>query len=82
VRHEETGLLVPPRDPDALAAAICRLLDSPDEARRFAQAGRRLMLDRHTIEHTVAAIDDLYQGRHTRVERGFDADRVAAQEAS
>jgi glycosyltransferase involved in cell wall biosynthesis len=82
VRHGETGLLVPPRDPEALAAAICRLLDSPDEARRLANAGRRLMLDRHTIEHTVAAIDDLYQGRYTRVERGFDADAVAAQEAS
>ena len=46
VRHEETGLLVPPSDPAALAAAICRLLGSPQDARRLAQAGRQLMLDR------------------------------------
>ena len=82
VRHEETGLLVPPRDPCALAAAICRLLESPDEARRFAQAGRQLMLDRYTIEQTVVAIDALYHDWFTGVARGVDADPVAAQEAS
>ena len=30
VEHERTGLLVPPRDPDALVAAMARLLDSAD----------------------------------------------------
>jgi phosphatidylinositol alpha-mannosyltransferase len=34
------GLLVPPRDPDALAAALTRLLRAPDERRCLAARGR------------------------------------------
>ena len=37
----ETGLLVPPRRPGQLAAAIRHLLDSPAEAARMAAAARR-----------------------------------------
>ncbi|MFM7183027.1 MAG: glycosyltransferase family 4 protein [Verrucomicrobiales bacterium] len=35
----ETGLLVPEKNPQALASAIARLLDHPEEAARFGQAG-------------------------------------------
>jgi len=35
-----TGLLVPPRDPSALAAAIERLASDPEERRRFGAAAR------------------------------------------
>jgi phosphatidyl-myo-inositol alpha-mannosyltransferase len=34
------GLLVPPRDPEAVAAGLVRLLTDPDRAARLAQAGR------------------------------------------
>ncbi len=37
----ETGLLVEPNDPDALANAICSLLDDADLARRLGENGRR-----------------------------------------
>ena len=40
-RHEETGLSVEPRDPDALAGAVTSLLDDPERRRRFGEAGRR-----------------------------------------
>lgn len=40
VIHEETGLLVPPGDPDALAAAIRRLAGDPELRRRLAAAGQ------------------------------------------
>jgi glycosyltransferase involved in cell wall biosynthesis len=40
VTHEHTGLLVPPRDPIALAAAIRRLQGDPTLAGRLAAAGR------------------------------------------
>jgi glycosyltransferase involved in cell wall biosynthesis len=39
VAHESTGLLVPPRDPAAMAAAIVRLLKDPVLARRMGNAG-------------------------------------------
>lgn len=41
VIHEKTGLLVPPQDAGALAAAIIRLLESPALRSRFGTAGRR-----------------------------------------
>jgi phosphatidylinositol alpha-1,6-mannosyltransferase len=41
VRDGETGYLVPPEDPAALGATICRLLADPDGARRIGAAGRR-----------------------------------------
>jgi glycosyltransferase involved in cell wall biosynthesis len=42
-RDGETGLLVPPDDPAALAAAIIRLAANPDERKSFGEAGRRLV---------------------------------------
>jgi glycosyltransferase involved in cell wall biosynthesis len=41
VVHGETGLLVPPGDPSALARAVRTLLDDPDRRRTFGTAGRR-----------------------------------------
>ena len=61
VRHEQTGLVVPPRDARALAGAIVRLLDDAEQARDFGRAGRRLMLQRFTLERTVADVDALYR---------------------
>src|SRR5205814_6745166 len=39
IRHDRDGLLVPPRDPDALASALAAVLDDPDLAGRLAAAG-------------------------------------------
>ncbi len=60
VRHEETGLLVPPADAPALAAAIERLLTDRSEARRLARAGRALMLERFTLSRTGSDLASLY----------------------
>ena len=60
VRHEETGLLVPPADASALAAAIERLFGDPSEARRLARAGRALMLERFTLARTGSDLASLY----------------------
>jgi glycosyltransferase involved in cell wall biosynthesis len=39
VDHDRSGLLVPPEDPEALAAAIETILSSPDRAQEIAAAG-------------------------------------------
>jgi glycosyltransferase involved in cell wall biosynthesis len=41
VVREESGLLVDPRDSEALCRAIARYLDDPAFARRMAEGGRR-----------------------------------------
>lgn len=40
VRHGRNGFLVPPGDAPALASAISRMMDDPDEARRMGVHGR------------------------------------------
>jgi glycosyltransferase involved in cell wall biosynthesis len=43
----ETGWLVPPEDPEALARALEAVLMDPDEARRRGEAGRRRAAERY-----------------------------------
>ena len=56
VEHELNGLLVPPRDPAALAAALTRLLADPALQRRFVDAGLARM-GRFSREHTFGAVE-------------------------
>lgn len=57
----ETGLLVPPEDPAALAAALRRLLESPDAARAMGERGRARARERFTVEAMVASYEALYR---------------------
>jgi len=71
VEHEVTGLLVPPRDPAALAAAIVRLLQDRAAAEAFARAGHDLVHERFCIERMVADISAIYEeGAGVWAERG------------
>ncbi len=56
IRPNETGVLVPPQDPPALAAALERLIGDPDLRARLGAAGHHRLL-RH-FSH-VAGIDRL-----------------------
>lgn len=60
VADGETGLLVPPRDPAALAAALRRLLEDPELRRRFGEAGRRRVAERFTARAMEEKILSLY----------------------
>jgi phosphatidylinositol alpha 1,6-mannosyltransferase len=62
VVHEETGLLVPPRDADALRGALRRLLDDAELRRRYGEAGRKRIAEHFTWERfgdeTLRAYED------------------------
>ena len=60
VGHGITGLLVPPADPAALAAAILSLLEDPVRAVRLGAAGRRRAVSDFSLSGHVAAIERLY----------------------
>jgi hypothetical protein len=61
VRDGETGVLVNPSDPKDLARGIMELLRDRERARALGKAGRRLMLDRFTLQHTVSDLNLIYQ---------------------
>jgi L-malate glycosyltransferase len=65
VRHEQTGLLVPPFDPDAMARAVIALLDEPDRARDYARRAHDT-LGRYTWPAVREAWADVYQPRGRR----------------
>ena len=56
-----TGLLVPPGDAGALAAAIAKLLDERDLRERLGNAGRRRVLRHFTWASAAAATLDQYR---------------------
>jgi glycosyltransferase involved in cell wall biosynthesis len=60
IEHGRTGLLVPPRDPDALADAITRLLTDAPYANTLGNAGRDLVEERFCAELMVRAIETIY----------------------
>jgi len=60
VVHGETGWLVPPGDPAALAQGIQRLLGDPELCRRLAVAARPVALERHHVKGLIHRIEWLY----------------------
>ena len=60
IKDGVTGLLVPPQDPPALAAAIVRLLRDHQLADTIGRAGHDLVHDRFCVQLMVNAVQDLY----------------------
>jgi len=61
VAEGETGLLVPPRDPGALAAAIDQLLADPAARERMGRAARRAVEARFSLDQAIDRTIALYQ---------------------
>ena len=62
IRDGDTGFLVPPRDPTALATAIQRLLDDPPLAKAVGQRAKARIYEHFSIDAMVAATQRLYDG--------------------
>ena len=61
VRDGESGLLVPPADPAALAGAINRLLDDPALRRRLGERGRAIVESEFTVDAMVQGNLQVYE---------------------
>jgi glycosyltransferase involved in cell wall biosynthesis len=66
VRHGETGLLVPPGDPSALAAALASLAESPEWARTLGATGRADVRDRFSWARIADDLTAVYRGAVAR----------------
>ncbi|MET8574004.1 GT4 family glycosyltransferase PelF [Streptomyces sp. NPDC005012] len=56
----DTGLVVPPRDPEAMAAAALELLDDAERRRAMGEAARLRVIEQFTLRRTVETFRSIY----------------------
>ncbi len=61
VEDGRTGLLVPPRSPEALARALERMWDEPALGRRLGAAGRQEVVPRYSWSAVATEVDRIYR---------------------
>jgi glycosyltransferase involved in cell wall biosynthesis len=61
VKHGETGMLVPEKDPSALAAAVIEVLESDDLARRLAEDGKRFVKEEFDWDKLAGRLYEIYE---------------------
>jgi glycosyltransferase involved in cell wall biosynthesis len=61
IKDGKHGLLVPPGNPEALAAAILRVIRNPQLARTLARAGQRKIRTCFSFDRLVGELDQLYK---------------------
>ena len=61
IREGGTGLIVPPKDPRALAEAILNLLRDPERCRAMGEAGKKWVDEKFGVEVMVSQISKLYE---------------------
>lgn len=60
IQHEKSGLIVPPRDPAALAGALGRLLDDAAMRSSFGSFGREMVTSQFDVKQVTEEISSLY----------------------
>jgi glycosyltransferase involved in cell wall biosynthesis len=63
IAHGSTGLLVPPQDEPALAAAIVQVLGDAALRHRIGTAARQRIVDEFSLERMVSETLAVYEGR-------------------
>jgi glycogen synthase len=72
IEPERTGLLVPPKDSQAIASAVLRLLRNQEERRRYGEAARAYVLANLTNQAVATKMVALYEmaiANHVRREK-------------
>jgi glycosyltransferase involved in cell wall biosynthesis len=67
VEHGKNGVLVPPGDAEALAAAIADVIDRPERARALGEAARARIDESFSVGAMVQTIERVYEAALTRV---------------
>jgi len=71
IQDGETGLLVPPADPEALAKAMTAILRRPDHGRAMGARGQERVRSLFTRDRLVEGTLDAYRKTRERWARGF-----------
>ena len=74
VAHERTGLLVPPRDVDAFADAVVRLLTDVDRAEEMGREARRFVAERFDADRWAGRLRGIYEQTPSRRGRCSDSE--------
>ena len=62
ILDEQTGVLIPPNDPQAVADAVCGLLGDPKQRRRLGANAKAVLLERGlTLDKTVLKYETLFK---------------------
>ncbi|MFJ9346789.1 GT4 family glycosyltransferase PelF [Streptomyces sp. NPDC101237] len=56
----DAGLVVPPREPEAMARAALELLRAPARRARMGEAARLRVIDQFTLRHTIDSFREIY----------------------
>ncbi|MFF4160416.1 GT4 family glycosyltransferase PelF [Streptomyces sp. NPDC001678] len=76
----DSGLVVPPRDPEAMAAAALRLLREPELRAKMGESARLRVIEQFTLRQTIDGFRDIYHdlsGLRRPVPVDVTADRPA-----
>ena len=58
---DNVGMLIPPKDSNAIANAIIYLLDNPDEVNQMGENARKYVKSKYNWEKIVEKISEVYQ---------------------
>jgi L-malate glycosyltransferase len=63
ITNEENGILVPSKDPDAIAASIKKLYENPELCSKLSKAGYKRYVDTFTIDCFVSNLEKIYENQ-------------------
>jgi glycosyltransferase involved in cell wall biosynthesis len=67
VEEGKTGLMVPPRSPEPLEAALLALAEDASRAKAMGGAGRERLLNAFSLDQTIAEYEEVYRKATGRV---------------
>jgi glycosyltransferase involved in cell wall biosynthesis len=74
IKEGKSGSIVPIKDPEALAAAITRLLDDPERMRVMGAFGRENILRTQDLEANAERVVEIYRSVLARMRKASSVD--------